>query len=250
MLLYKYQPITSFFWKNLQHNSLWFQSPIYFDDEFDSNLPLEIYLTESEIEAYFRLSYEIKYKTQNGFIEHYGSIIKELTNNVEFQKKFFEDLTRDHTENRIGITCFSTTDVNRTLWALYADKGKGVCFKLDTNEDNDFFKDNYVVKYETSIPKVELRILKMDETLRKIYTTKHKDWQTQDEIRLFRHKPSSKEDPYCYKFKPQALKEIIFGSRIDKKNMEKTISIVLNKNKNTKFSKMVISDGEYKKEKV
>ena len=40
MEIYKYQPISEYFWKNLINDELWFNNPRNFNDWYDSNLPL------------------------------------------------------------------------------------------------------------------------------------------------------------------------------------------------------------------
>jgi len=161
---------------------MWFESPNNFDDEFDSALPISNTLSLLEIETILRVSTKINFETTLGRENSIKKTITAFKNGDIKQSEFLTGYLKFHSKNNIGITCFSKQKDIRILWALYADKGRGVCFK-----DVDFFRDIEVIKYEEELPTLKLDINNMSDYLKKNYTIKHSEWNTQKEIRLFRH---------------------------------------------------------------
>lgn len=244
MILYKYQTIDSYFWKNLKTSSLWFQNPRNFDDDFDSNLALNTDFSNIELEALIRASYELNFKTQDRFENFIGDSLDKLKQSSEFKKHFFYGLIEEHTNKRMGITCFSINEYNPILWGNYTNKGSGVCISFDTNSDKVFFRDLYPILYIESLPQIRFDFTKMDDGLRNFYTLKNKIWENQKEYRLFRHKQGLAQ------YNPNSIKEIIFGSRTDIKDIKKTISIVLQINSKINFFQIKAIEGKYIKEKI
>ena len=246
MRIYKYQTIDNFFWKNFRKNELWFNSPRNFDDDFDSKLTLITDYTEPEIESFFRNSYFSNFNTQDGFESFIEKNLRCLNNDPKFRDSFFKDLMEDHVDKRIGITCLSKGYKNRVLWGNYADKGHGVCFVFDTSKDEEFFKSSYDVSYVNELPKIKLNesMDSMSKELEKYFTTKHIHWKEQKEVRIFRDKKGG------YNYNPSSLTEIIFGTKTSKKNIQKIISIGLQKNSELEFYNILTINGKYGREKI
>ena len=246
MEIYKYQSINDYFWKNFINDQLWFSTPLNFDDDFDSNLPLITHYSEKEIEILLRVSYELNFKTQNGFSDSVN--IKAFVENKKLQHDFFSSLMTDHIKNRIGITCFSENNMNNILWGNYADKSHGICLGFETENDKTFFKNLYKVDYVSKLPTIKLNITESTEdfysNFKTFFTTKKIAWKEQQEVRLFRHSPSI--DTYT----PLALVKIIFGTKTLTNHKNKIISIALQKNKNVEFYDTVVDSGEYKLKKI
>lgn len=244
MILFKYQTIDSFFWNNFIKSSIWFQTPVNFDDDFDSNLPLDVEYSEDEIQQWMMASYIANFKTHIGFERSMRKSIDALNNDSVFKNKFFHGLFYEHARDRMGISCFSKDELNRVLWGNYTNKGSGVCFSFDTNKDSDFFESLTPVEYVYELPKLKMNVINLDKTLKKNFTYKHIDWSNQKELRLFRHNIG------LFKFNPASLKEIIFGTRTDTKDMKEIISIGLQLNQDLEFYQLEVANGLYKKNKI
>jgi len=244
MILCKYQTIDKLFWENYINSTFWFQNPRLFDDDFDSNIPLDTDYLDIDIEVLMRASYLFNFKTQIGFEDSVGRAVKEVCKSPESKKKFFNGFIDEHARERIGITCFSQDEFNRVLWANYTNKGSGVCFLFDTTTDCNFFKNLYPVDYVEKIPKLKIDFYNLPESLRKYFTFKHSDWRNQKEFRLFRHKMG------LDKYNPISLREIVFGTRTSKVDINKVISIGLQLNPELEFYQLEMFEGEYKKRKI
>lgn len=242
MIIYKYQTIDKFFWDNFIKKQLWFSSPKTFDDDFDSLLPIDTIMSKEEIESFFRLSWQLNFKTQAGFNLALGRAVDELTSNHEMRKDFFYGLMDNHVNENIAITCFSSDLKNRTLWGKYADKGTGVCFGFEPLLDKDYFKNLEKVNYLESLPKVRMDIKTFDERIKEFVTTKHVQWSNQGESRLFRKKAGA------YSYNPFSLTRIIFGTRISNHHKNRIVSIGLLTNPSIEFSQLDIDrdNGDYK----
>ncbi len=242
MLIYKYQSINNFFWSNFRNNQLWFASPRDFEDIFDSDLPLDTNYERNEIEAVLRTSYILNFKTEIGFDKFLIGAVDKLTTDVIFRKKFFYGILEEQAKDRTGITCFSKDEINEKLWATYTDKYTGVCFTFNTDKDIEYFKPLEKVIYVDKLPKIRV----WDDfptQLKKYMTTKKKCWEEQNEIRSFRHKPGG------YKYDPKSLKEITFGCKVLKSDIQKIVSIGLQLNSELEFFKIHNLDGELNKSK-
>src|SRR5262249_1800839 len=76
-----------------------------------------------------------------------------------------------------GVLCFSKTWHNPVLWSHYADRHHGIAFGFDINSD--------MVK-EVTYAETRPRFHRADEpTLHALLYTKHRDWQYEEEVRVY-----------------------------------------------------------------
>ena len=228
MEIYKYQPISEYFWKNLINDELWFNNPRNFNDWFDSNLPLNFDYTRTEIEEFMKHSYYKNFGNLKKFEEMFRKGIDCLSSNKLEKEKFFKGMIDLHINNVIGITCFSKEGINTALWGNYTDN-RGVCLVFDSEKDKEYFKNLYNVTYVEKLPSIKLRLEFLPDDLRDYLTIKTTNWKYEDEIRLFRDKSGS------YKYAPNSLTKVLFGIKTDPKDINKIRSICLLKNKDIKF---------------
>ena len=228
MEIYKYQPISEYFWKNLINDELWFNNPRNFNDWYDSNLPLNIDYTRTEIEEFIKHSYYNNFGNLERFEEMFSKDIDRLSSNKLEREKYFRDITDHYINNYIGITCFSKEGINAGLWGNYTDN-KGVCLVFDSEKDKEYFKNLYNVTYVEKLPSKKLRLKSLSDDLRDYLTIKTTNWKYEDEIRLFRHKSGND------KYDISSLIKVIFGMKTNLKDINKIRSICLLKNKDIKF---------------
>lgn len=228
MEIYKYQPISEYFWKNLINDELWFNNPRNFNDWYDSNLPLNFDYTRTEIEEFIKHSYYNNFGNLERFEEMFSKDIDHLSSNKLEREKYFRDITDHYINNYIGITCFSKEGINTGLWGNYTDN-KGVCLVFDSEKDKEYFKNLYNVTYVEKLPSIKLRLEFLPDDLRDYLTIKTTNWKYEDEIRLFRHKSGND------KYDINSLIKVIFGMKTNPKDINKIRSICLLKNKDIKF---------------
>lgn len=124
---------------------------------------------------------------------------------------------RDHWTPRLGIMCFSTSWKSPLMWAHYAKSHTGICLGIDVLEEDKLRK----VIYEPDRLKGLFDGAKplagaTEESLTKVLTTKFKQWEYEDEWRVFAKLDD--RDPltglYYVDFAPTfTLREVIVGAR-------------------------------------
>ncbi len=213
--LYKFYSINENLFRVLQSSSLYFNSPLSFNDPFDGKW----HFNTDELQQIL-----IKQKLDNLKIqdpELYNQIIE---NNCQVsivgtnQTILYYNLYTAH------ICCFSTERTNTLLWAHYADNHRGVCLEFDTLEDSDLFSQGEYVRYVSQLP--DLSLPRDRKKIRShLFFTKYNEWAYESEFRLFRlydNKEMNELSSQNYKtyggnigktipFKKNSLKKVIVG---------------------------------------
>lgn len=136
---------------------------------------------------------------------------------------------------------------NELMWAHYADSHKGFCIEYDMEQlalsEELWFNVSRVdsVVYLPTLPEISLNDIFGESDiplLTKIYGTKSKVWEYENEARLLYETSGIK------KYNPAALKAVYFGLNMDKEHEDYLIGQL--KNRNVKFFKMRMADREYK----
>lgn len=115
-----------------------------------------------------------------------------------------------------GVTCFSSKRDNLLMWAHYADNHKGLVIGI---ERDCFASLIYEVAYEQERVVYSPAMTgesRMDAT-KKVLWTKSPDWSYEEELRAIIPWKlcTKKSDRYFYAIEPSAIKEVIFGIRIN-----------------------------------
>lgn len=136
---------------------------------------------------------------------------------------------------------------NELMWAHYADSHRGFCIEYDMEQlalsEDLWFNVSSVdsVVYLPKLPEMCLNDIFGDSDIpliTKIYGTKSKVWEYENEARLLYETSGIK------KYNPAALKSVYFGLNMDKEHEEYLIGQL--KNRNVKFFKMRMANREYK----
>jgi hypothetical protein len=154
----------------------------------------------------------------NDPFEFFGVDLRDKT-----QRQLFK-LTKKLAARQFGLLCFSRRWHNPLLWSHYADKHRGVCLGFDVVYDGlvrvsyvrdrltDPFRGVPVSRLSEAMPQEQLEGL-----IRRVLSTKFRDWRYEQEQRLFVNLDSTtrtKTGLYFYDLSPQVqLREIILGSR-------------------------------------
>lgn len=128
--------------------------------------------------------------------------------------KLFE-ATKQKIANEHGVICFSKNWNNPVLWSHYADKHKGICLGFDVDvPDNFVLPISYVGSGLECCNKGSVD----RDFMLKLLSTKYKDWEYEDEVRIFADLKD--RDPKTGKYFKEfddslTLREIILGVRFD-----------------------------------
>jgi hypothetical protein len=93
---------------------------------------------------------------------------------------FKEELDRTH-----GLICFCSSFTNPLVWAHYADRHKGVALGFDIPDDKSikiiYTEERPTVEFDERLQK----IVNSEKVLNHLIGTKFRDWQYEDEIRMY-----------------------------------------------------------------
>ena len=143
-------------------------------------------------------------------------------------RKLFNELKNDISE-KFGVLCFSRNWHNPLLWSHYADKHKGMCLGFDVPRSY-LMEMTYSGRRLLMSIENEMKKFKLDEEfMKKMLSTKYKDWKYEDEVRLFLNleEQDLETSHYFKEFSEEiALKQIILGQRCEftKTEVEKRLS--------------------------
>jgi hypothetical protein len=243
MLLNYYTSIDKFFYENIINLQLYFNSPLNFNDPFDS----KIFLTfPKSIELMTNLTMDV-YKIIG--LEATPELIEErLRKNLEQELELINYHINKSSINflkSIGVLCFckyeEETDDNILMWAHYADKHRGVCLKFDTDKDNLFFKPNelHEIYYSENYPIVKFQDII---SMKKAFNTKFKDWSYEKEYRLIKDGAEK-----TYQYNSKCLAEVTFGCKVDDKQFIPIIELMKGQEyKDIKFRRALQNKTSYK----
>jgi hypothetical protein len=227
----------------LTANELYFSCPTKFNDPYDCNPPINSNATEEEIKDWLNLM---------RFSEEFLPTVKNLLeNDPDFIKR-----TALEKINNIGICCFSTLENSILMWSHYADYHKGICLTFDINQDPDFFLTPCIVHYAQILPHFNY-FNNNSKEITKLIRTKFTDWSYESEVRILKSNAEiqnnkNSANPRIFKFKNEALIEIIFGTNTSEEDIKIIKKLCEKSGKNhVKFSKMKLKEGiHYGLEKV
>lgn len=102
-----------------------------------------------------------------------------------FQRSVLKTL-REHWIRRVGFICFSSNWESPLMWAHYADSHKGVCLGFDLLDEEKLQKmiyepDRLKGLFDKTMPDSNVN----EYTLMKVLTTKYKQWEYENEWRVF-----------------------------------------------------------------
>ena len=247
-VLYKYR-----IWKGakqkriLTDNELFFPSADLFNDSFDASLPMQYERDELTEENILKKLILVGRDTFPWLSEKDILVkAKERASVIDFSSddywKKFHPTLKARMNEIFGIYSLTSNNNNLLMWSHYADSHRGYCIGFDKFELADSTRGMIgKVTYSSSFPKIQM----FDEnyaSFSRILMTKSKHWEYEDEYRITKSDASRK----VFKFKDTAIKEIIFGCKIDQRHRKKIISIAKAKSSPIKLFDCVIDDWEFK----
>ena len=220
--LFKYRSVNKNLVKSLIHSQIYFSNPDKLNDPYDCQVELFDALDRAILQS--------------------DGVQKNALKQTRKGKRIFEQINSDIRE--FGVCSFSLTAKNHVLWTHYADEHKGICLMYKI--PNDFIIDpaNEIIGFSAVVysnnaiteffknfafPK-EIKVTDIGvEALKKLLTSKDKDWKYEREARLIRKKSGSLNIPN------QFLTQIIFGLRTSESDKSLVREIIESKYENVQF---------------
>lgn len=230
--LYKYRSMSEHTLDIFRKCELYFSAPVDFNDPFDCKFA-------PVITSQTKLAEAIAARQNLGYEEE--AVKATIANEVDITAKISKAV--DRVMNNHGICCFSKKCDDILMWSHYSDSHKGVCLEFDVAEDPNFFAFPMVVKYQDAYPMIDISPKEgMAKYVTLLLSTKFSAWSYEQEVRVCKMKNDA------YKFKPLALKSVIFGCKSDDATIQKVATVVKNNPslQHVMFYKEVMDEKAYK----
>ena len=126
--VYKYRSITDYTLDSLKNKYFYYSRQEQLDDPFDMYTPVDTLKTDEEIKELFRRDPET---AALHTIDSYKKKQEASEYDEEYHRKFLEVNQMFH------VLCLTPICDNDAMWALYADKYKGIAIGYKVEEDNN-----------------------------------------------------------------------------------------------------------------
>jgi hypothetical protein len=189
--LYKYQPFNAKTLANLTRNTLWFASPLEFNDPLDCCLyVVDEEITADEAERLFQ-HYRGRAQDTTAFDESYRTDGRLNDDFIDHVRSGRLGRVNDILKELRGVACFASSADNQLMWAHYADGHRGFC--LEFNASDEPFSNAQQVIYSEEAPRLKpahlLSESEDDDMLRATLLTKSHQWSYEGEWRLIHATP-------------------------------------------------------------
>jgi hypothetical protein len=231
-IIYKYQNFNSESLRNLKAQSLYFSSPLKFNDPYDCAISATVKeLTDDEVNiirnAYIKKT-DVPSKIKKQFVVASNKKLKEMFT------KIAEDVVAKHRDDFLknrGVTCFSERNDDLLMWSHYGGKYKGFCLAFSTEFEP--FNKMRKVEYQVDMPKLDLMpiLVKDDyEQLIQLFCIKSKSWDYEKEWRSIHQQAGT-----LFTYEMDALKAVYFGPDIELQSLEIVCLILKGQNDKVEF---------------
>lgn len=146
------------------------------------------------------------------------------------------------------VACFSERNDNLLMWSHYSDGGEGFCIAFNTQKTALFNLGMLrKVKYAKKIPKGDSSIIwGGGSQMLDFWAHKSKDWEYEQEWRLFNATNDADNKEPQGDYAPSAIKAIYLGTKATDGTKERVRNIVKEKYPDTKLFEGKLSRTEYK----
>lgn len=232
-IIYKYQNFNSDTLRNLKAQSLYFSSPIKFNDPYDCAIsPGVKELSDSEVnnirEAYIKKA-DVPQQVKDQFLSANNHNLRLLLN------KIAEDFTANHRDEFLknkGVTCFSEKNDDLLMWSQYGGNYKGFCLAFST-EFEPFISKMRKVEYRANMPEIDLASVLLEDDYDpfiQLYCIKSSSWSYEKEWRCLHEVAGT-----LFTYETEALKAVYFGPDIEFTSLEIICLILRGQNENVEF---------------
>lgn len=228
-IVYKYFRINQYLYDTLISNQLYFSSIGQFNDPYDCHLAILDKITEDDFKTFLKVAFKDA-DTQTKYLEAFRK------KPDEFVEPFI-GMYRGWLKY-VGICCFTKGKENVLLWSHYADSHRGVCLGFDFELMKKKFPQYDEVNYNDEPFYFDIK--NPSDSVSKTALRKSSNWKYEDEIRFFMERSKNID------FYQEALVEVNFGSRCDKRDMLNIQYLISKLNyPRCEFYKASIDQGKY-----
>jgi hypothetical protein len=223
-VLYKYYAFNEWTKDIFDKNEVYFQSPDCFNDPFDSKIA---YIFEGPAEQRISRLIELwqkgpaKGKTKDALYSQAADCVESGRDVQEVLRTLGRSVERSR--KRLGIFCMTEEEKNLLMWSHYAESHRGFCLGFSTS--NHFFgpKRAWPIEekhYRNDRPCINFIDEHYEKKIVEALITKYERWQYEREWRIV----DCEKGPGVQEYPPDALIEVILGSRIFPENRNKIMN--------------------------
>lgn len=220
----------------LTDNEIYLSSANQFNDPFDSSVPFQYSkraFTKRNI--YKRMLFLAKREYPTLSDDRLKKMCKErlesdFYKDKNYAKEFNEGFVKTVSEE-IGVFSLSKDNNNLLMWSHYADSHRGYCIGFDHKMLLELSGSLGSVLYRKKFPRISVNPKNEALDFLKLFRTKSKEWEYENEYRIILPKKARK----ILKYHDECIKEIILGCNIQDKDKKDIIKIAKQKNSNIKF---------------
>ena len=241
--IFKFQPFSLQAVQNLKSHSVYFGSPLLFNDPFDCAISPRLKLSTDvdigSIAARLASNAKTPQQIRNALNSVSQSQLRQTL--IESAKIFIRD-QRDDFNKIKGITCFSEHNDNMLMWSHYGGQHRGFCLEFRTEYEP--FNKLRPVTYSPDIPEIDIARFMIDanyEDVFDLFCTKSIDWNYEYEWRALHVKAGT-----LFTYKADALKAIYFGAKMSDQDIDMICLILHGQNPNVELHRGHRSDTEFK----
>lgn len=262
--LFQYRPPKRWAFDGLRMRTLRFTPPAKFNDPYDCNtVPRLEELTESHLSYILKELWQdpqfrekIPVQSPDDVLEIFRSgrnkaIVAACKREiVDASNKNDEKTWKRVRTSQLGVSCLSACNDNLLMWSHYADRGRGICLEFNHQSIQSLFAPLMREVQYTKIPpdadSINLWQGNVASFLNML-SYKSKDWQHEQEMRLFIFKPDGfKKNERYVRYPQKALKSVYLGSEADAKTEGYVRAALKEAGSNAKLFKGHRSKSEYK----
>lgn len=161
--IFRYRPMNMASLEALQTNTLYFSSPYFYDDPFDTYISIEwdkiknqiesIPLTELNFENFIEQCKKIGFTVDDITYEKFAKVnLQQAAKSTIYQ---LSEVIRPHIQKNLYSICFAEDPLNENLWLKYGGNHRGFCVEYDLTDETQFLSKNspmslYPVYYSDS----------------------------------------------------------------------------------------------------
>lgn len=248
--LYKYMPWKidektgmNFAFDVIEKNHVFLQKPSFFNDPFDCAVKLEM---NGGIEAWFNYLCRVmewKNKRHLTRIEkrEFRKSVRRIT--AEDKEKYQSYHNKVLTQPE-GVTCFTKSKDNILMWSHYANNHSGICLEYEYNYLG-FYPQK--IDYDEEYPQINILKEKPGDILNRMYLTKAKVWEYEEEYRFMRLSHDDKAEENYQSYPEKALTAVICGCRFrDFPDMDLLINALKKRTNPVSLYKIKVSNDNFK----
>jgi hypothetical protein len=236
--IFKYESFSAQSLCNLKCQSLFFGSPLRFNDPYDCNVNAAAKDPSDEELRELRDFYSRKEDAPDDLKSADMQTLRRLI--TESGNRTLRELSSSFIASK-GITCFSEHNDDLLMWGHYGGRNKGFCLEFST--DRYPFSEIKKVKYATKLPEYDLvpgLLGKDDNQVEQLYCTKPKPWEYEKEWRLIHREANT-----LFSYHASSLRAVYFGPGMDRQSLEIVCLILAGQNPDVELWEGSINRNKY-----